>query len=395
MDNLDKKIYQEINTNIEIPTMLETKIKEVLNNNNIENKKSYKPWTKIATTACATVIMTAGIVYAGATVYEKIWKEPTKIIGIVSDNITEEDLKGTISEIEAKDKADEILRKFGYTNEKIKTMRLEKDGDDIVWHIETNNKLSVSFDAKGGEGLCLFSDDILFKDIHNYRTTREEAEKTARKLCEKYGYNIDAYNYVETYFNMDTEEESYIWYVNFSKKPDNLVDRYNQISIAFVPEIDELRYFIVTEGKYENNPIYITEEQAKETALTEEQKTNINYKIKETNAELGIAAMNTDAYARTIDYQQYCKQSKMDYLEKNYVVYHTDERIRKVWKVTIEYDIPMEEIFLEDSFNMNDLGYTYYIDATTGEVIGGESPEINIKAEYKNGNLVEIPTEEK
>ena len=390
MDNLDKKIYQEINTNIEIPIMLETKIKEGLNNNKIENKKSYKSWSKIATTACATVIMTAGIVYAGTAIYEKIWKEPTETIGIVNGNITEEDLKGTMSEKEAKKQAEEIFNKFGYITEKIKTIELEKDGDSIVWHIETNNKLSVSFDAKGGKELWLFSDDILFKDIHNYRTTREEAAKTARKLCEKYGYDLSEYSNVEIGFNMDTEEESYIWYVNFSKELDNLVDRYNQIRIAFIPEINELRYFIITEGKYENNPIEITEEQAKETALKEEQKININYKIKETRAELGIAAMNTDAYARTIDYKQYCEQANIKYPDEKRIEYHTDERIRKVWKVTIEYDIPMKEIFLEDSFNMCDLGYTYYIDATTGEIIGGESPNTDIKVIYENGKLVEV-----
>ena len=37
----------------------------------------------------------------------------------------------------------------------------------------------------------------------------------------------------------------------------------------------------------------------------------------------------------------------------------------------IEYDVPINDTFNEN-FNNQDLGYIYYIDATTGEIIGGE-----------------------
>lgn len=39
--------------------------------------------------------------------------------------------------------------------------------------------------------------------------------------------------------------------------------------------------------------------------------------------------------------------------------------------MTIEYKLSGKNLFKEN-FNNQDLGYVYYIDATTGEVIGGE-----------------------
>ena len=56
---------------------------------------------------------------------------------------------------------------------------------------------------------------------------------------------------------------------------------------------------------------------------------------------------------------------------EQYIEYLTEKRIRKAWKVMIEYDVPTNDMF-SDSFRNQDLGYIYYIDATTGEVIGGE-----------------------
>ena len=56
-------------------------------------------------------MITAGVVYAGTKVIESIWKEPKKIEGyMVEETITKEEKKNLISEIEAKNKAKEILK---------------------------------------------------------------------------------------------------------------------------------------------------------------------------------------------------------------------------------------------------------------------------------------------
>ena len=81
--------------------------------------------------------------------------------------------------------------------------------------------------------------------------------------------------------------------------------------------------------------------------------------------------MNGFAYLRTNDYEQLHEQtSSSDYPYENWVFYRTESRVRRIWLVTIVYDIP--DRFAKD-FNPNDERISYFIDVTTGEVIGGGS----------------------
>ena len=130
----------------------------------------------------------------------------------------------------------------------------------------------------------------------------------ARNLCEKFGYDLSEYSFVEIDSNLTAENEAYLWYVKFNKEYDGLIDNYNGISLAFVPDINEIYYFVVSEENYENNPVEITVEQAKTIALKEEEKTGLKYNVKNTDAELNIVSMNGEAYARTNNYKQFCEQ---------------------------------------------------------------------------------------
>ena len=359
--DIEKKIYHDIRLGVEVPD----EFKKVIRGDICKNEKNYS-LVRMLTITCASLLITAGIVYAGSVIYEKIWREPEKLVGytnIYNENITEKDLESIMIEEEAIERVESILERTGYGEGKIKSMELEKFGERIDWNIETDNKISISFDARGGTRLCLFSDNLWGIEIEHYRTTIQGAEKTARELCKKYGYDVSEYNSVKIHSNSTErltnepdEDESYIWYVDFYKEYDNLVNEYDKISIAFVPEINELYYFIVTKGKdYENNSVEITEEQAKETALKEEQKTNIKYELKELEVNLGIVAMNGEAYARTTDYEQFAEQrnwvmnSKIDYPKEKYIEYHTDGRVRKAWKVDILYEVPFTDI-LDEAF---------------------------------------------
>lgn len=387
MDEIEKRLYHDLQEEIDTPKEYENIIKEGLN-----KKKRCYSLTKIVTTACASLVLTAGIVYAGTTVIEKIWKQPEKIVGIAKDNtITKEELEKSMSEKEARKKAEKILEQFGYKEEKIKSIELQKNvNNKLDWYIETENNIYIYFDATGGKELYISSDGMLEKDIKNYHTTKEKAEQTARILCDKYGYDLQEYNYVEVDSNMESEEKSYIWYVNFYKESDKIVNKYNGINIAFIPEINKLYYFIIKDEKFENNTIQITEEQAKKIALGEEQKIDTKYNIKNTQTELSIAEMNGDAYARITDYKQfYEERNTLDYPNEKQVEYRTEGRIRKVWKVKIKYDVPLSDMFTDD-FNVTDIGYTYYIDATTGEIIGGEAYNKPIITKYENNQLVVI-----
>lgn len=374
-DELDEILYNKLSQEREIPEKISNELNDIIyrsiyNDKKIKITRNYSI-SKIIAIACAMIITTTGIVYAGKVIYERIWENPEKTMGFYSEEkaVKEDEKENSISESEARKKAEEILQNFDCNDEKIKTIKLENNPSDyeLDWCITTDNNTKIRFDAKGEAKLKIFFNSILEKNINKYRTNKNNAEKTARELCKYYGYNLDGYNKIEIYNNLNSEEESYIWYVDFYKEYDGITNLYEYISIGFVPEINQIYYFKVSNLKYENNPIEVTEEQAKQIVMETENEIKTNHKIKEINAKLDIAKMNGDAYLRTTDYEQYYKQLFQDYPSKNYIEYRTNNHVRKVWKVTITYDVD----HFNSSYDLFIRKYTYFVDSTTGEIIGG------------------------
>lgn len=83
-----------------------------------------------------------------------------------------------------------------------------------------------------------------------------------------------------------------------------------------------------------------------------------------------IVKMNADAYDRIHNYEKYYKSMQTPGYstdDKNY--YYTKDKVRNAWVVVIIY---------EDNFNnvvkrYTEGKYSYFIDCTTGEIIGGHS----------------------
>lgn len=373
-NELEKKLYHDLNLDVKIPNKCEEIIREGLN-----KKKQHHSILKTILLSCASLMITIGVVYAGSVIYDKVWKTPEKMVGFYGEENNNTDIienqmyDGVISKKEAKEKAEIILEKFGYKDEKIKSMELSNYSNnyELTWRIEMENEITLEFDAKGGNYLNIRFNNILHKDIENYRTTKEKAESTARELCKNYGYDLTQYNDIEVSSNLISENDAYIWYTDFKKEYDGFVNPYESIYVGFVPEINELYYFIVYNTKYDNNPVNITKEEAIETAINNEEKIDVGYEITSTSASLDIVKMNGDAYLRSMDYTQYKKQQSQNYPIENYVEYRTEALVRKAWKVTIEYDIGEEKNRILDETGITYRVYTYYIDATTGEIIGG------------------------
>ena len=97
------------------------------------------------------------------------------------------------------------------------------------------------------------------------------------------------------------------------------------------------------------------------------------YKIDKVETNLRIVSMNGGAYLRANDYEQLHEQTSLNYPYEKWVFYRTESRIRNAWVVTIIYKIPNDVNKFDGNYNMNDEKFSYYIDATTGEVIGGDS----------------------
>lgn len=360
IEEMHKKIIEKAKTKIAVSNYLkeDTAIKK---NSNIP---------KMVATIIITIGITTGMTYAGTAIYNRIWKQPERTVGFYDENnnpiSTKEEKETTITKEEAEEKAREILKKFGHDNEKIQVVQLKNDikNFELMWEIETQKKSYVWIDAKGRNKMMVSFNNILDGDIKKYRSNKNEAEKTAKELCEKYGYNMDKYNLIEVEYNLNSEEKSYIYSVKFYNEYEGIKNNYEEINISFIPQINKIYYFNVNNINFENNSIVVTEEEAKSISLNAEQKVKTNKNIKSIYTNLDIVQVNGDAYLRINDYNQYKEQSYSNYEKQNYVVYKTENITRKAWSVTVEYDV-------DENADTFDKYYTYYIDSETGEIIGG------------------------
>ena len=333
-------------------------------------KKTNKNIPKLVATFVITTTVTGGLVYAtGNAIYEKIWKQPEKYE--FSYEVTEKDKENAISEEEARKKAEEYLRKIGLEDE-ISGLGLMKSwrGNDVIWDIGFT-KGTMQMDSKGNfQSLNIPSYN--YKIPYNYGITREEARRTAKELLLKYNpnNNSDEYELVSLKRNMENDEASYIWYADFYKKYGDLYNQYEKISIGWVPTINGLYSLSIENSKYENNEQKISKEDAIKIATEKDKKIETRYNIASTEAEIGIDKMNTDVVYREKNLEDYEKgtinfepdENGTYKIKDNAEFYKVDNRVRKVWEVKIYYDY-YNEYYQER--------YVYYVDATTGEIIGG------------------------
>lgn len=360
IEEMHKKIIEKAKTKIAVSNYLkeDTAIKK---NSNIP---------KMVATIIITIGITTGMTYAGTAIYNRIWKQPERTVGFYDENnnpiSTKEEKETTITKEEAEEKAREILKKFGHDNEKIQVVELKSNprAYELMWRIKTQQKSYVWIDAKGRNKMIISFNNIIDDSIKKYKSNKEEAKETAKKLFEEYGYNVDNYNSVEVTSNLISEEDSYIYSVKFYNEYEGIKNNYEEINISFIPQINKIYYFNVNNINFENNSIVVTEEEAKSISLNAEQKVKTNKNIKSIYTNLDIVQVNGDAYLRINDYNQYKEQSYSNYEKQNYIVYKTENITRKAWVVTVEYDV-------DEKTNTFDKYYTYYIDSETGEIIGG------------------------
>lgn len=350
-------------------------------------KKTNKNIPKLVATFVITTTVTGGLVYAtGNAIYEKIWKQPEKYE--FSYEVTEKDKENAISEEEARKKAEEYLRKIGLEDE-ISGLGLMKSwrGNDVIWDIGFT-KGTMQMDSKGNfQSLNIPSYN--YKIPYNYGITREEARKTAKELLLKYNpnNNSDEYELVSLKRNMENDEASYIWYADFYKKYGDLYNQYEKISIGWVPTINGLYSLNIENSKYENNEQKISKEDAIKIATEKDKKIETRYNIASTEAEIGIDKMNTDVVYREKNLEDYEKgtinfepdENGTYKIKEDAEFYKVENRVRKVWEVTIYYD------YYKYDYPER---YVYYVDATTGEIIGGS---IWNSAKRQISQLIEDP----
>ena len=337
---------------------------------------------KIIITIVSFLTVTSGIAFASYTVYEKIWKEPKKyatsddyLNSLPSKEISEDEKRNLITENDAKNIALNFLNKLGYENQTINSIELKRDYSqpmDGYYMAKTESDyekgLMVLIDSKNGY-IEYFNDlDLKYKDLNQDIITEEQAKQIAVDTYEKLELNKNDYELYsikkdEYVFENNTKT---LWGATFLKKENNVYNKYENFSVAFIVVDNKIMYDTINISKSTekvNNPIIIKEESAIEIAKNKELEFT-NTEITNIKSELSIEKMNTLVYQ--LEYEIY---DTMDL--------QIEENIRNVWKVSIEHKNKKDfNIYSNPNQYMKEnLNKEFYIDATTGEIIGGKFKE--------------------
>ncbi len=364
---------------------LKIAISKIKKENDIVMENKTKNIFKIVSTAVAGIVLSAGIVFAGTKVYEKVWKEPEKI-EIVTEVLTPEAQKENISEEEAKQIAINKLKEIGFNTNIVKTDNYkEVDSNKIMYRFMTDDNYSISIDGQKAEFFEIWNESKKLGEIDKnfngygsgknlgseYFMNRDRAVEVANKYYKLFGFKEGEYEVTKVRsFNSEgdeTAETGYKFVVTYNKKYGDTYNPYEYVGIQVYAK-DEMLWMIRTENiPYDNNPTEITKEQALQIAL--EVDKNIEEKeIAETKVEEMIVNMNAKAYYRLTDKERFYKEmSTVDYPTEERVYYQMEDKIRNAWVVVITYVDDWTNVVTRYTRGQ----FSYFIDATTGEIIGG------------------------
>lgn len=330
-------------------------------------KQSAKKLANMVAMLVMIVGLSVGTVYAGTVIYEKIWKEPTRI-DITDNEITDEIIEKNVSEEYARKVAQDKLIQVGLEDEEIiGTDHYRLAGTEAVDYRFITNNWSITIDGQTGEfsNLSLNTYD---KSVEDYTMSKEEAIEAGRDYYTKLGYQEGEYEFAEI---VPLWDNGGYYSARFYKKYGDLYNKGESVWIEFYAKDHKLHGYSVENHKCEDNPIEITQDEAIQIATNEDRKVESKPIIR-TNAELRIKGMNGDAYARLNNTEEYYKPMiTTDVSNEEIIAYKTDERIRKVWVVVLEYGDEEADIINKVAKGQ----YSYFVDATTGEIIGGDTSD--------------------
>lgn len=363
------KIFEKVKMKIAISNVKEEDIV-------MENKT--KGILKTVATALAGIVLSTGVVFAGTVVYENIWKTPEKIQLSSGDfeeitKITEESKKENMSEEKAKEIAINKLNAIGFNSNIVGTNHYKEYDSNKIWYrFDTEDNYEISIDGQTGEFFDIWNNNKNIQDTKKYMT-EEQGIETANKYYELFGYKEGEYEItkIQSVNNEGTDTGAgFRMTVTYNKKYGDVYNPYEYISITLESKNMELDMFRIGNIPFDNNQVVITEDEAINIALKEDEKIETN-KVESTKAKLMIVKMNADAYDRINDKDKYYEAMQTPNYpneERNY--YKVDDKIRKAWVVVLNY----EDNYGEDIVKRYTEGsYSYFVDATTGEIIGGHT----------------------
>ena len=373
-DEFDNQIKNILKQDIEKPMKYEYTIK------NFTYKKNDRKIVKKVSTIIATLLISSTVTVFGVShiVKNKIWKSPKvindkneyikEIENKVKEPISEEEKIGFISEDTALKSCNDILEILGYTDKMcLENIELIRDYDNNVHYKAYVNEILINLNPYTGK-LEYFSDDNIVSKKWNFdEITDEKAKEIAIKTYSDLGilednFEISDIKKEKIVFN---SIENDMWTVTFCDKYRDLEVEDSKYSTCFNVCDGKVLFYII-KGKENKNlelgKINILESEAVRIASNKEKEFS-NLEISEITSELSIKKMNIFVY---------CLENN---ISDNYDLYKIDDVNRLVWVVEIKHnkdkkvtDTSLEAI--KEYYNKR-----YFIDAETGEIIGGEQAE--------------------
>lgn len=383
MDEEDKYLENMFSQKVEVPESFERAIREALYSEKFYKRLKKRRRIRLITTICTALIITSGVGYGGYMIYEKVWKNPEKYTyqelqsAISQTEVTNEEKESLISEEETKEKVMRIVQKLGYEGEEISSIELNENKieeiSEIYYKIETKNdkgqNLNIKLNAKNGELESLQDDSILDSGVNGSSINEEEAKKALQDLFSK--IVIDENEYDITYSGKENVvykgNEKEVWNVKGNKKYNDIVNPYEELSISFVMDSGNIKVSSISNNKngiYENNQQVVTKEEAIEIA-TNKEKEFTDKEIVNIEASLDIKKMNKYIFELENSVEE---SYNFDIENDGYEI--NENIVRNVWKVKVFHNLN-DDLIITKTY-LRDQSKEYYIDCTTGEIIGGE-----------------------
>lgn len=338
--------------------------------------------TKSVATILVILGLGTGVVLATTNLYEKIWKEPKSyteeemINELPPAEVTEEEKKELITEDEAKVKGLEILEKLGYENQTINRIELKRGYDETVdsyymiktkWGYEEG--LMVQLNAKGGDFIAFNDMDLKYRHLDSQVLDDKEIAKISTDIYNKLGIEEGKYTLSKTSaqdYSFENQTNKLLG-ANFYKYYDGIANKNESLSISFMWHNGKTylnSILINNDNTYQNNPVVITEEEAINIAKNKEQELS-PHEITNVTSSLSIEKMN--AFIYQLENDKYNVTGTME--DETY--YKTENITRKVWKVKVEHNVDEKDYIDYNKYIKEGMNKYYYVDATTGEIIGG------------------------
>ena len=247
---------------------------------------------------------------------------------IVYNKINEKDFgtKQLLTQEQAIEKAKEIAQKLGKDFGNVKgAMYSDYTSSGEIWGISTDTNLSIDIHADTGKLSSMFDTSIDDTKIPS-TTNKQQAEKLLKQTYLDLGYKEGEYELKSAGKNMISDDTN-IWNADFCKKYDGIYNSGECIRIGIIPEKNHLKTLVIFDYKFENNEVVIEKDKATEIAKNKEKERSKDKVLEKIETKLDIHRTENDT-------------------------------TRKVWSVDITYKNSMYTDRV-----------TYFIDATTGEMV--------------------------